>query len=56
MRYKLCSKHSSKAKNKSYENNNFANCADQFYLKTVYSFNVFMVSSTFLLSYCQNMF
>ena len=38
-----------------YENNNFVNCADQFYLKTLYSFTVFMVSSTFLSSYCQNM-
>ena len=39
-----------------YENNDFVNCADQFYLKTLYSFTVIMVSSTFLSSYCQKMF
>ena len=38
-----------------YENNDVVNCADQFYLKTLYSFTVFMVSSTFLSSYCQSM-
>jgi hypothetical protein len=36
-----------------YENNDFVNCADQLCLKAVCSFTVFMVSSTFLSSYCQ---
>ena len=39
-----------------YENNDVVNYADQFYLKTLYSFTVFMVSSTFLSSYFQKMF
>jgi hypothetical protein len=39
-----------------YENNDFVNYVDQFYLKTLYSFNVFMASSTFLSSYCRKMF
>jgi hypothetical protein len=34
--------------NITYENNDFVNYADQFYLKTLYSFAVFMVSSTYL--------
>jgi len=42
--------------NITYENNDFVNCADQFYLKTLYSFTVFMVSCTFLSSYCLKMF
>ena len=39
-----------------YENNNFVNCADQLCLKELCSFNVFMASSTFLSSYCQQIF
>ena len=36
-----------------YENNDFVNYVDQFCLKELCSFTVFMVSSTFLSSYCE---
>lgn len=39
-----------------YEKNDFVNYVDQLCLIALCSFTVFMVSSTFLSSYCQKMF